>query len=234
MARAASVEPANLPAVISPTATRRHATSGALAEHLGLAYRRVDGHVHDLIVVGAGLAALAAAVYGASEGLDTLLLDAVAAGGQTAASSRIENYLGFTSGISGAELTRRAAVQAQKFGARIASPCQVAALATGTMSLQVVLVDGNVIKGRAVVVATGAAYRCLPLPRWQELIFKPLLLGDSVQRRLVVLTSCLGKQLIEGSEGAEAGGMEKLRKPAHADVGRASGSGLASMFFDQV
>lgn len=168
MARAAGVEPADLPVVITPTATLRHATPGELAEHLGLAYRRVDGHVHDLIVVGAGPAGLAAAVYGASEGLDTLLLDAVAAGGQAAASSRIENYLGFTSGISGADLTSRAAVQAQKFGARIASPCPVASLTTGAATLNVVLADGTAIPSRAVIVATGARYRSLPLPRWAE------------------------------------------------------------------
>lgn len=122
LARAVDVAAHDLPVVLTPTATLRRATAGELAEHLGLAYRPQSGRTHDLVVVGAGPAGLAAAVYGASEGLDTLLLDAVAAGGQAAASSRIENYLGFTSGISGAELTGRAAVQAQKFGARIAAP----------------------------------------------------------------------------------------------------------------
>jgi thioredoxin reductase (NADPH) len=108
-----------------PTAVLRHATPALLAGHLGLSYQPVAGPLLDLVIVGAGPAGLAAAVYGASEGLQTLLLDAVAAGGQAAASSRIENYLGFTSGISGAELTGRAAVQAQKFGARIASPAKL-------------------------------------------------------------------------------------------------------------
>ena len=116
--------------VITLTAVLRHATPALLTGQLGLSYQPVAGPLLDLVIVGAGPAGLAAAVYDASEGLKTLLLDAAAAGGQAAASSRIENYLGFTSGISGAELTGRAAVQAQKFGARIASPSQAARLDT--------------------------------------------------------------------------------------------------------
>ncbi|MGW3601037.1 NAD(P)/FAD-dependent oxidoreductase [Streptomyces sp. NPDC005167] len=122
----------------------------------------------DLVVIGAGPAGLAAAVYGASEGLQTLVLDSVASGGQAAASSRIENYLGFTSGISGADLTGRAVVQAQKFGARIASPCEVAELEATGDRLRVVLADGTEISSRAAVIATGASYRSLPLARWAE------------------------------------------------------------------
>jgi thioredoxin reductase (NADPH) len=168
LARAVGADAADLPVVIAPTVVLRNATPGELAERLGLSYRPIDGEVLDLVVVGAGPAGLAAAVYGASEGLKTLLLDAVAAGGQAAASSRIENYLGFTSGISGAELTGRAAVQAQKFGARIASPCRVTRLDTSGDHLRVVLADDTVIAARAVVVATGAAYRSLPLARWAD------------------------------------------------------------------
>jgi thioredoxin reductase (NADPH) len=158
----------DLPAVIAPDTVLLRATPGMLAEALGLSYRPGAASTVDLVVVGGGPAGLAAAVYGASEGLDTLLLDAVAAGGQAAASSRIENYLGFTSGISGAELTGRAAVQAQKFGARIASPCPVARLETGGEHLRVVLGDGTDISARTVVIATGARYRALPLDRWAD------------------------------------------------------------------
>ncbi len=121
-----------------------------------------------MIVVGGGPAGLAAAVYGASEGLDTLLLEAVAIGGQAAASSRIENYLGFTSGISGAELTGRATIQAQKFGAQLNSPSAVTAVNTDAAGLSVRLADGTDVATRAVVIATGARYRTLPLPRWNE------------------------------------------------------------------
>jgi thioredoxin reductase (NADPH) len=130
LARAIAAAGGDLPVVITPTAVLRHATPALLTGQLGLSYQPVAGPLLDLAIVGAGPAGLAVAVYDASEGLKTLLLDAAAAGGQAAASSRIENYLGFTSGISGAELTGRAAVQAQKFGARIASPSQAARLDT--------------------------------------------------------------------------------------------------------
>ena len=93
-------------------------------DQLGLAYRSVPGKVYDIIVVGGGPAGLATAVYGASEGLDTLVLEGVAVGGQAGASARIENYLGFPSGLTGAELTAKALVQAQKFGAEIKTPAR--------------------------------------------------------------------------------------------------------------
>src|SRR5580704_9684261 len=129
-ALARAVAGGDLPVVITPTAVLRHATPALLTGQLGLSYQPVAGPLLDLVIVGAGPAGLAAAVYDASEGLKTLLFDAAAAGGQAAASSRIENHLGFTSGISSAELTGRAAVLAQKFGARIASPSQAARLDT--------------------------------------------------------------------------------------------------------
>jgi thioredoxin reductase (NADPH) len=168
LARAVTATAGHLPVVITPTAVLRQATPASLAEHLGLSYQRVAGEVLDLVVIGAGPAGLAAAVYGASEGLSTLLLDAVATGGQAAASSRIENYLGFTSGISGAELTGRAAVQAQKFGARIASPSEAVGLEVTGDQLRVTLADHTAIAAHAVIIATGARYRSLPLPRWTD------------------------------------------------------------------
>lgn len=160
----------DVPILITPTRVLRRATPGTASAELGLAYSAEAGDegMRDLVVIGGGPAGLAAAVYGASEGLDTMLLEATAVGGQAAASSRIENYLGFTSGISGAELTGRAMVQAQKFGARLNSPCVVSAINTDAGQLIVVLADGTRIATRAVVVATGAIYRTLPLPRWTE------------------------------------------------------------------
>jgi thioredoxin reductase (NADPH) len=169
MLRAVGAEPADLPIAITSTGVLLNATAGVLAEHLGLSYRPpADGRTVDLVVIGAGPAGLAAAVYGASEGLDTLVLEAIAAGGQAAASSRIENYLGFASGISGGELTARAAVQAEKFGARIASPCPVAKLNAQGDVVGLSLVDGTELTARAVVIATGARYRALPLDRWTD------------------------------------------------------------------
>jgi len=111
----------DLSVVIAPTAILRNAAPNVLADQLGLAYRSVPGKVYDIVVVGGGPAGLATAVYGASEGLDTLVLEGVAVGGQAGASARIENYLGFPSGLAGAELTAKALVQAQKFGAEIKS-----------------------------------------------------------------------------------------------------------------
>jgi thioredoxin reductase (NADPH) len=115
----------------------------------------------DLIVVGAGPAGLAAAVYGASEGLRTLVLEMVAVGGQAGSSSRIENYLGFPTGISGWDLTQRATVQAQKFGASLSSPCTVAALQEEAGHFVLRLSNGTEVPGRAVIVAIGARYRRL-------------------------------------------------------------------------
>ena len=163
----------DLPVFITPRKTLRRATAASASQELGLAYRPASGgreRIWDFIVVGGGPAGLAAAVYGASEGLDTLLLEAVAIGGQAAASSRIENYLGFTSGISGAELTGRATIQAQKFGAQLNSPSAVTAVNADADAdvLSVKLADGNDLAARAVVIATGARYRTLPLPRWHE------------------------------------------------------------------
>ena len=169
MLRAVGAQPADLPVAITTSGVLLHATPGMLAERLGLSYRpAATPRTLDLIVVGAGPAGLAAAVYGASEGLDTLVLEAVAAGGQAAASSRIENYLGFTSGISGGELTGAAAVQAEKFGARIASPCPVKSLRPEGDVVRLTLVDGTEMAARAVVIATGAKYRALPLDHWSE------------------------------------------------------------------
>jgi thioredoxin reductase (NADPH) len=121
-----------------------------------------------VVVVGGGPAGLAATVYAASEGLQTMLLDSVAVGGQAAGRSRIEDYLGFPAGISGIELTSRAMVQANKFGAQVSSPCDVVALDCHDGHLHVELSNGSVLDTRAVVIATGAQYRKLPLEGWSE------------------------------------------------------------------
>src|SRR5205814_8850668 len=116
-----------------------------------------------LWIVGAGPAGLAAAGYGASEGLDTLIVEGTVVGGQAGTSRRIENYLGFPAGLSGTELISRAATQARKFNARIASPYRAQALEPGADRHVVRLEDGNEIAARAVLLATGAEYRRLPV-----------------------------------------------------------------------
>ncbi len=121
--RAFSLEPSDLPVVIATGKVLRKPTPGQLASYLGLTLDNLPDRSFDLVIVGGGPAGLAAAVYGASEGLHTLGLDMIAPGGQAGTSSRIENYFGFTTGIPGAELTQRGLVQAEKFGARLSAPC---------------------------------------------------------------------------------------------------------------
>jgi thioredoxin reductase (NADPH) len=118
----------------------------------------------DLIVVGAGPAGLSAAVYGASEGLSTIVVDNVAIGGQAGASSRIENYLGFPTGISGGDLAFLAEVQALRFGARVTVPNNAVALRRNEAILEIELEYGKTLRGRSVIVATGARYRTLGIP----------------------------------------------------------------------
>src|SRR5690606_27214827 len=113
-----------------------------LAEVLGIR-RPIRPIVYDLVIVGAGPAGLGAAVYASSEGLSTLVLEAVAPGGQAGAATKIENYLGFPTGITGEELTARATLQAHKFGAELSSPARVVALHPGEGSASVVLDSGE-------------------------------------------------------------------------------------------
>jgi thioredoxin reductase (NADPH) len=153
----------DIPAVITATETLRRPSPAIFAEHLGLTFQPTPGYMFDLVVVGSGPAGLAAAVYGASEGLRTVSLDAVAIGGQAGSSSRIENYAGFPNGISGEGLTGRAAVQAMRLGAQLNAPCEVVGL-RGEAGFQViVLADGSEIPTRAVIVASGARYQRLPV-----------------------------------------------------------------------
>ena len=141
----------------------RQPSNGDVLRALGVGRELERREEVDLLVVGAGPAGLAASVYGASEGLDTLVVESTALGGQAGSSRRIENYLGFPAGITGVELTSRAVSQARKFGARPATPYRAVALDPGDGRHVVHLEDGHEVVARAVVLATGAEYRRLPL-----------------------------------------------------------------------
>ncbi|HWE32129.1 MAG TPA: FAD-dependent oxidoreductase [Solirubrobacteraceae bacterium] len=136
---------------------------GQVSRALGIGRELAPREEADLLVVGAGPAGLGAAVYGASEGLDTLVIESTGLGGQAGTSRRIENYLGFPAGLSGSELTSRAVTQARKFDARLATPYRALSLESGDGRHTVRLEDGHEIAARAVVIATGAQYRRLPV-----------------------------------------------------------------------
>lgn len=151
----------DLPAVVfEDGAFALNPTPVAIAEKIGLKSIASE-KMYDVVIVGAGPAGLAAAVYGASEGLKTLLIEKRAPGGQAGTSSRIENYLGFPSGLSGAELTHRAVAQARRLGAEIVSPQEVVNIVLQANYKRLALSDGSEINSRSIVIATGVNYRQL-------------------------------------------------------------------------
>jgi len=159
------VAPADTPLLLSGSLALRNPTNGSVAQALNLRPSRAPVRVADTLIVGAGPAGLAAAVYAASEGLRTVLVDAVAIGGQASTSARIENYPGFPAGISGAELTDRAALQAKRFGAGTGVPVTATGMAFDDGHHVVALEGGEHLRGRTVVLATGARYRRLAVDR---------------------------------------------------------------------
>ncbi len=190
------IKPSDLPVVIASGTVLRQPSPGILAEYLGLTLERLPERCFDLVIVGGGPAGLAAAVYGASEGLRTLGVDLVAPGGQAGTSSRIENYFGFATGISGGDLIQRGLVQAEKFGASLSVPCGAVALKEEAGHLVVEFNDGTQVAGRAVVVATGARYRRLDIAR----------LGEFESRGVYYAATDLEARQCAGSPVVVAGG----------------------------
>ena len=162
--RAVGVAAAETPVVIGGHGVLRNPSNAQLAAVLGLGSRGEPPAMCDLVIVGGGPGGLAAALYGASEGLDTQAIDAVAFGGQAGTSSRIENYLGFPTGISGSELAERAVLQARRLGARLVVPAEATGLTREDGHYTIDLAGGEVVNGRSLIVATGARYRKLDLP----------------------------------------------------------------------
>src|SRR3982075_3336926 len=162
-------DPADLPLAVCPKGSiLKNPSEAQLARALGMVPIDERDRTYDVAVVGAGPAGLSTAVYAASEGLSVIVFDARAFGGQAGPSARIENYLGFPAGISGQALTGRAYVQAQKFGARMMIPTEVARLDVTETSLALRLDNGRRVKASTVVVATGARYRRLDVPNLSD------------------------------------------------------------------
>jgi thioredoxin reductase (NADPH) len=163
------VEPEELPIVLCPGGQLlRNPTEDQIARCVGLVGPIDPTRLYDVVIVGAGPAGLATAVYAASEGLSVLAIDCRSFGGQAGASARIENYLGFPTGISGMALMGRAFSQAQKFGVEVAIPDEAVKLECGNQPCHVQLATGERIQARGVVIATGARYRRLEVERLDE------------------------------------------------------------------
>jgi thioredoxin reductase (NADPH) len=165
----AGVKSSNLPIVLFPDGTQLiKPTNAEIAEKIGLKVHPGD-KFYDLVIVGGGPAGLAAAVYGASEGLRTVMVEQQAAGGQAGLSSKIENYLGFPAGLSGADLARRAVAQAKKFGVEIITPQVVNGLRLEASSRIATLGDGTELRCHVVLLATGVEWRRLDVPGMDRL-----------------------------------------------------------------
>ena len=188
---AAGADGLALPVVITPDGDPLvEPTDAELASRVGLA-TTPSKDFYDLIVVGGGPAGLGAAVYGASEGLRTVLVERLASGGQAGQSSRIENYLGFPDGVSGAQLTDRARRQATKFGAEVLTTREVTGLEVRGSARRVTFADGTFIDAHAVILATGVSYRRLDVPGLAWLTGRGVYYGSA----LTEATACLGQDV---------------------------------------
>src|SRR6516162_5403448 len=208
---AAQADGLELPVVITPDGDPLvEPTDAELAARVGLATTPSEDF-YDLIVIGGGPAGLGAAVYGASEGLRTVLVERTATGGQAGQSSRIENYLGFPDGVSGAQLTERARRQATKFGAEVLTARDVVRLEVRGSARRVTFADGTFIDAHAVILATGVSYRRLDAPGLDHLTGRGVYYGSA----LTDTTACLGQDVyIVG--GANSAGQAAVYLSRHA------------------
>jgi len=179
----------------------RNPTNQEIANCLGLNDNIDETQVRDLVIVGAGPAGLAAAVYGASEGLDVLVLESNSPGGQAGSSSKIENYLGFPTGVSGQELTDRAYQQAQKFGAQLTVAKGGTRLSCDRKPYAVEIDDGARVPARAIIIATGAEYRKLPLDNARQFEGAGIYYGAT----FIEAQLCVGEEVIVIGGGNSAG-----------------------------
>jgi thioredoxin reductase (NADPH) len=209
-------------------------TRAQLAERIGLR-TRAESRFYDLVIVGGGPAGLAAAVYGASEGLRTLMIERDAPGGQAGTSSRIENYLGFPSGLSGAELARRAVTQAQRFGVEILNPQEATGLRREDPYRIVTLSDGSEVSCHALVVATGVSYRKLDVPGVAKLTDAGVYYGAAMTEAI----SCAGEDvyLVGGANSAGQAAMYFARYARRVVMlvrGDSLARGMSQYLVDQI
>ncbi|HTC91979.1 MAG TPA: FAD-dependent oxidoreductase [Terriglobales bacterium] len=218
-------EAANLPVVLFPDGTRLLESAPAeVAQKVGLR-TRAQTSFYDLAIVGGGPAGLAAAVYGASEGLHTVMIEREAPGGQAGMSSRIENYLGFPNGLSGGDLARRAVVQAQRFGVEILSPQEAMSVRTEGSYRILKLADGSELSCHALMIATGVQWRRLEAPGIDRLQGAGVYYGGGATEAL----SCKG-ETVYVIGGANSAGQAAMNFARYADrvVILVRGSSLAS------
>jgi thioredoxin reductase (NADPH) len=218
-------EAANLPVVLFPDGTKLlEGAPAEIAQKVGLR-TRAQTNFYDLAIIGGGPAGLAAAVYGASEGLHTVMIEREAPGGQAGMSSRIENYLGFPTGLSGGDLARRAVVQAQRFGVEILSPQEAVSVRTEGSYRIIKLADGSEISCHALMVATGVQWRRLDAPGMDRLQGAGVYYGGGATEAI----SCKG-EIIYVVGGANSAGQAAMNFSKYADkvVLLVRGDGLAS------
>jgi thioredoxin reductase (NADPH) len=228
-------EATNLPVVLFPDGTKLlESLPAQVAQKVGLR-TRAQTNFYDLAIVGGGPAGLAAAVYGASEGLHTVMIEREAPGGQAGMSSRIENYLGFPSGLSGADLARRAVVQAQRFGVEILAPQEVVALRTEGPYRILKLADGNEISSHALMIATGVQWRRLDAPGVDRLQGAGVYYGGGATEAL----SCKG-EIIYVVGGANSAGQAAMNFARYAERvvilvrGNSLSSTMSKYLIDQI
>ncbi|MDX6283917.1 MAG: thioredoxin reductase [Kribbellaceae bacterium] len=232
---AAGIDGTTLPVIITADGTVLVAPSEAdLADKVGLSTHPAEDF-YDLVVVGGGPAGLGAAVYGASEGLRTVLVEQVATGGQAGQSSRIENYLGFPDGVSGAQLTDRARRQAIRFGAELLTAREVVKLETNGSARRLQFSDGSEIAAHSVILATGVSYRTLEAPGVEDLSGRGIFYGSATTEG----PSCAGQEvyIIGGanSAGQAAVYFSKHAKRVHMLVrGPSLEATMSSYLIDQI
>ena len=223
--QSANLEQPVLPVLIFPDGSVLEKPSNVeIAEKVGLR-TRTETPFHDLIIVGGGPSGLAAAVYGASEGLDTVLIERSAPGGQAGASSRIENYLGFPTGLSGRDLARRAVTQAERFGVQILTPREVTGLRIEDPYKYVRLADDIELSCHALLITTGVSYRKLTVPGAERLEGAGVYYGSAMTEAF----SCSGDDVyIVGDANSAAQAAVYLAKVARRVTILVRGEGLAS------